>query len=88
MGIYLVPKFHLIVFAYIISVLACRNGVALAGTEPEASEKFTMVKTPDKNEESNLLLVGKKDGLKSLIKIEERTEGIIKTADNSYVKLE
>ena len=77
MEIYLVPKFCLIVFAFIqLSVSSSRSGAGLAGTES------------DKNEDSNLLLVEKKDGLKSLIKIEERTEGIFKTAEDFYVRLE
>ena len=86
MEIYFVPKFCLIVFAYIISVSSSRSGAGLAGTEPEVSENFMSVKTPDKNEDSNLLLVEKKDGLKSLIKIEEQTKGIINTPDNFYNK--
>ena len=86
MNINLVPKFCLIVFAYIISVLSCRSGAGLAGTEPEVSENPMLVKTPDKNEDSNLLLVEKKGGIKSLIKIEEQAEGIIKTPDNFFVR--
>ena len=60
------------------------NEYLLAGTVPEVSENFNLVKTPDKSEASNLLLVEKKDGLKSLIKIEGKTKGNIKTPDYIY----
>ena len=83
MKIYLVPKFRLIIFLCIISFLLANENV-LAETAPEVSGNFMLVKTPDKNEASNLLLVEKKDGLKSLIKIEGQTEGNIKTPDCIY----
>ena len=60
------------------------NDYALAGTVPEVSGNFMLVKTPDKNEASNLLLVKKKDGLNSLIKVEGQTEGNIKAYDYIY----
>ena len=80
MNFYLVPKFRLIIFVCIISFLF-ENEYALAGTVPEVSGNFKLLKTPDKNEASKLLLVEKKDGLKSLIKIKGQTEGNIKTPD-------
>ena len=78
MKTYLVPKFRLIIFVCIIPFLF-ENEYALAGTVPEVSGNFMLEKTPNKNEASNLLLVEKKDGLKSLIKIEGQTEGNITT---------
>ena len=66
------------------NVMACvssRQNAVLAVTE-----SFMLVKMPDKNEDSNLLLVEKKGGIKSLIKIEEQAEGIIKTPDNFFVR--
>ena len=73
----------MIIFVCILSFLF-KNEYALAETVPEVSGNFMLVKTPDKNEASNLLLVKKKDGLKSLIKIEGQTEGNIKTPDCIY----
>ena len=58
-----------------------KNEYVLAGTVPEVSGNFRLVKSADQNEASNLLLVEKKDGLKSLIKVEGQTEGNIKTPD-------
>ena len=81
MKIYLVPEFRLIIFLCIILFLLANENV-LAETAPEVSGNFMLVKTPDKNEASNLLLEEKKDGLKSLIKIGGQTEGNIKTHDN------
>ena len=83
MKIHLVPKFRLIIFVFIISFLF-ENEYLLAGTVPEVSGNFKLVKTPGKNEASNLLLVEKKDGLKSLIKIEGKTKGNNKTPDYIY----
>jgi len=77
MKIYLVPKFCLIIFLCIISFLLANENV-LAETAPEVSGNFMLVKTPDKNEASNLLLEEKKDGLKSLIKIGGQTEDLRK----------
>ena len=87
MEIYLLPKFRLTVFVYIVLVL-WKNENVFAGAIPEVSGNFMLVKMPDKNQVSNLLLVEKKDGLKSLIKIEEQTEGNTKTPNYFYGKLE
>ena len=83
MKIHLVPKFRLIIFVCLISFLF-ENEYLLAETVPEVSGNFKLVKTPGKNEASNLLLVEKKDGLKSLIKIEGKTKGNNKTPDYIY----
>ena len=86
MKIYLVTKFCLIIFLCITSFLLANENV-WAETVPEVSGNFMLVKTPDKNEASNLLLVKKKDGLNSLIKVEGQTEGNIKTPNNIHGSL-
>ena len=69
-------------------IFLCITSFLLANENVLAEISCSMlVITPDKNEASNLLRVKKKDGLKSLIKVEGETEGNIKTPNYIYGSL-